>query len=102
MQRLKALFDKKRSVGAPKTNRRPLPSDPDFDVHAWLRESIEIAEKSPERLDPCAPTDIGLLLGFSDFVTPEQDAEQNHRSAEWERQQEEAKRSPATPQRRAS
>jgi len=101
-QRLKNLFGKKNIDKSSQTDRELLPSDPNFDIHAWLRRSQELDEQYPDRLNPCVPGPRALRLGFSDCVTPEQKAEQERRWAEMLRQEEEAKRAQSASNRRAS
>ena len=73
------------------------PSHPDFDIDAWLDRRQELREKHPDNMDGFFPTGPALLLGFSDCVTAEQDAEQERRLGEWKRQQEEAKQEEVAP-----
>ncbi len=49
--------------------KRPQITDPtrsDFDVDAWLDESIRRREQNPDKLFVCFPTDEGLAQGLSD------------------------------------
>ena len=101
MQWIRNLFSKK-NAGPPKSVRRPLPSDPDFDINSWLDRRREIEEKNSERLSPFFPTASGLQLGISDHSAAEAIAEQDRRLVERECQEEEAKQASATPQRSAS
>jgi len=98
LQRIRSLFGKKTVEKYPYTD----PLQPDFDIQAWLSMRQEIEEKYPDAIDGFFPTGPAALLGFSDHVTPEEDAEQERRLAEWERQQEEAKHPPGTLQRKVS
>lgn len=85
LQKIRSIFYKTKLDGkSPLTD----PSHPDFDIYAWLRRRQEIEEQNPDMIDGFFPTGPALILGFSDHVSPEEDAEQKRRLAEWKRQQE--------------